>query len=349
MLENDQTIPWYSLEWFSPSLLKSFQWEMPFFLYLLILLPFLFLLRWFFLRKRKQSLAISLVDKNIKASPVQYLRFLPGIFFLLSTILIIVALARPQRTNERVDQYTEGIDIMLVVDISESMMIEDFKPNRMEAAKATAQEFVNGRIQDRIGLVIFSGEAYSLSPLTTDYNLLNSYIDDINFEMIESRGTAIGSAIAVGTNRLRESKAKSKVMILISDGDNTAGNIDPLTAANLASAFDIKIYAVAIGKEGRVPFGTDFFGRPRYVENTLDESTLREIAQIGNGKFYRVDDNNGLEKVFEEIDQLEKAEIIETRYRDTQDFYSNYLKWAVLFLLAFIFTKSTFMSNILRD
>ena len=349
MIENEQNIPWYSLDWFSPSTLKGFQWEMPFFLYLLILIPFLFLLRWFFLRKRKQSLAISLVDKDIKASTVRYLRFLPGIFFLLSTVLIIVALARPQQTNERVEQYTEGIDIMLVVDISESMMIEDFKPNRMEAAKQTAQEFVNGRIQDRIGLVIFSGEAYSLSPLTTDYTLLNSYIEGVNFEMIESRGTAIGSAIAVGTNRLRESKAKSKVMILISDGDNTAGNIDPLTAANLASAFDIKIYAVAIGKEGRVPFGTDFFGRPRYVENTLDETTLREIAQIGSGKFYRVDDNTGLEQVFEEIDQLEKAEIIETRYRDTQDYYINYLKWAVLFLLAFIFTKSTFMSNILRD
>jgi Ca-activated chloride channel homolog len=238
---------------------------------------------------------------------------------------------------------------MMTIDISESMQIEDFRPNRLEAAKEVARNFVAGRFQDRIGLVVFSGDAFSRSPLTSDYDLLNSYIDDISFDLIENRGTAIGSALAVATNRLRESDSKSKVLILLSDGDNTAGNIDPITAAKLAQAYDIKIYTIAIGKEGKVPFGTDFFGRPRYVENTLDETNLREIAKIGRGNFYRVSDKEALQQVFSEIDSLEKAEIKETRYKDTTDYYTIYLRWAMIFFLLWLLTKSTFITNALSD
>jgi Ca-activated chloride channel family protein len=198
-------------------------------------------------------------------------------------------------------------------------------------------------------MVIFSGDAYSLSPLTTDYDLLKAHIDDINFEMIENRGTAIGSALAVATNRMRESKSKSKVLILLSDGDNTAGNIDPITAAELAAAYDIKTDTIAIGKEGKVPFGKDFFGRPNMVENTMDETTLREIAKIGNGEFYRVSDNQALANVFSLIDKFEKAEIKENRYKDTSDFYQIYLRWAIVFFLLWLALKSTFISNILQD
>jgi Ca-activated chloride channel family protein len=230
------------------------------------------------------------------------------------------------------------------------MQIEDFKPNRLEAAKETARSFIAGRFQDRIGLVIFSGDAYSLSPLTTDYELLFNFIDtEIDFDKIENRGTAIGSAIAVATNRMRESETDSKVMILLSDGDNTAGNIDPKTAAELAVAYGIKIYTIGIGKDGKVPYGKDFFGRPNYIENTLDETTLREIAQIGEGQFYRVSDNEALQNVFGLIDQYEKAEIKETRYKNTTDFYPIYAKWGLVFLLLFMFSKSTFVSNILED
>jgi Ca-activated chloride channel homolog len=349
MPDTFENLPWYALEWFFPQTLKGFDWEMAFFFYLLLLLPLIFMFRWAFGRKKKQSLPISLQERDIKTKGASLIRHLPSILFLLACVLIITALARPQRTNEKVEQYTEGIDIMLVLDISESMQIEDFKPNRLEAAKETAKDFIQGRMQDRIGLVVFSGDAYSLAPLTTDYKLLMTYVDEINFSMIENRGTAIGSALAVTTNRMRESTAKSKVIILMSDGDNTAGNIDPITAAQLAAAFSLKIYSIAIGKEGRVPFGTDFFGRPRYVENTLDESTLREIARIGEGNFYRVSDNDALDNVFDEIDQLEKAEIIESRYRNTQDYYTVYLRWAALFFIAWVFTKSTFISNILVD
>ena len=220
----------------------------------------------------------------------------------------------------------------------------------LEAAKNTARNFVAGRFQDRIGLVIFSGDAYSLSPLTTDYELLYNFIDnEIDFDKIENRGTAIGSAIAVGTNRMRESSTSSKVMILLSDGDNTAGNIDPITAAELASAYGIKIYTIGIGKDGKVPYGKDFFGRPNYIENTLDETTLREIAKIGEGQFYRASDNEALSNVFSLIDTYEKAEIKETRYKNTTDFYPIYATWGLLFFVLYMLSKSTFVSNVLED
>ncbi|HRI79942.1 MAG TPA: VWA domain-containing protein, partial [Cyclobacteriaceae bacterium] len=179
--------------------------------------------------------------------------------------------------------------------------------------------------------------------------LLNAYLNELNFDMIESRGTAIGSAMAVVTNRMRESGSKSKVCILLSDGDNTAGNIDPITSAELAAAYNIKIYTIVVGKEGLVPYGKDFFGRPNMVENTVDESTMRKIADIGGGEFFRVTDNRALQQVFKKIDQYEKAEIKETRFKDTSDFYFIYLRWAILFFLLWLLLKSTFLSNVLQD
>lgn len=340
---------WFSSHWFTPSTFENFDWQNPLWLYLIPIVPVLLIVRWLIALQFRQNLPIALSKSNLKSDPISFLRFIPALFFLLSAMAVIVAMARPQTTNEQVEQWSEGIDIMLTIDISESMRIEDFKPNRLEAAKDVATNFVSGRFQDRIGLVIFSGDAYSRAPLTTDYELLHGYIGEISFELIENSGTAIGSALAVSTNRLRESESKSKVLILLSDGDNTAGNIDPITAAKLASAYNIKIYTIAIGREGKVPFGQDFFGQTRYVENTLDETNLREIAKIGNGKFYRVSDKQALEAVFNEIDQLEKAEIKESRYKDTTDYYVIYLKWAILFFLFWLLLKSTFMSSILTD
>jgi Ca-activated chloride channel homolog len=235
------------------------------------------------------------------------------------------------------------------LDISQSMLIEDFTPNRLEAAKQVALDFIQGRVQDRIGIVVFSGDAFSLAPLTTDYDLLRSYVKEINFEMIENRGTAIGSAMAVVTNRMRESESKSKVCILLSDGDNTAGNIDPVTAAELASAYNIKIYTIVVGKEGMVPYGKDFFGRPNMIENTVDVTTLKKMAEIGGGEFFRAADNQALAQVFARIDQYEKAEIKETRFKDTSDYYFIYLQWAIAFLLLWLLTKSTFIVNVLQD
>lgn len=340
---------WFSLEWFYPSQLKNFDWANPLWFYAMLAIPLIFILRWLIISQFNQKLPVALTKKDLRSDPITYLRFIPPIFFIISLLLIMTSLARPQTTNEQVEQWSEGIDIVLNIDISESMQIMDFLPNRLEAAKEVARNFVSGRFQDRIGLVIFSGDALPSCPLTTDYGLLYELIEDIDFDKIESRGTAIGNAVTSGINFLRESESESKVMILLSDGDNTAGNVDPITAANLANAYNIKMYVIAIGRDGKVPFGTDFFGRPRLVENTFDESTLREIAKIGNGKFYRVSDKEALVQVFDEIDRLEKAEIKETRYKDTNDFYYVYLKWAAIFLMLWLLTKSTFVTNVLTD
>lgn len=341
--------PWYSPDWFMPSTFSSLTWEHNLFLYFIPAIPLLFMGRWLIRYYMNQKLPVALIKSDLKSSPVQSVRLLPEILLMGVAALILVALARPQRSNEKVEQWTEGIDIMIALDISQSMQIEDFEPNRLQAAKKVAHDFIKGRLQDRIGLVVFSGDAFSLAPLTTDYNLLYSYLNDINFDMIESRGTAIGSALAVVTNRMRESESKSKVCILISDGDNTAGNIDPITSAELAAAYGIKIYTIVVGKEGLVPFGKDFFGRPQMVENTIDETTMRKIANIGSGEFFRVADNEETRNVFERIDKYEKAEIKESRFKDTSDFYFIYLQWAMILFVIWLALKSSFLSNVLQD
>lgn len=346
---NSVTDAWYALSWFFPSTWAGFTWENPLFLWLVPAVPVVLGLRWTLRYFFNQKLPIAVVKSDLKTSPLTYVRLLPEILLGLVAVLLLTALARPQKTNEKVEQWTEGIDIMLAIDISQSMQIEDFEPNRLEAAKVVARDFIKGRTQDRIGLVVFSGDAFSLAPLTTDYDLLNSYIDEMNFEMIENRGTAIGSALAVVTNRMRESESKSKVCILLSDGDNTAGNIDPMTSAELAAAYDVKIYTIIVGKEGMVPFGKDYFGRPQMVENTVDETTMRRIAEVGNGEFFRVTDIEALSRVFTKIDQYEKAEIKETRFKDTSDYYFIYLRWAMVLFLMWLALKSTFLNNVLQD
>jgi Ca-activated chloride channel homolog len=346
---DSELTPWYSLSWFDPSNLTSFSWEQSIFLWVILLVPLIFVVRWSVRYYFNQKLPVAVATRDLKSSAANLLRLIPEILLMLVCSLLLTALARPQKTNEKVEQFTEGIDIMIAMDISQSMQIEDFQPNRLEAAKQVALDFVQGRLQDRIGLVVFSGDAFSLAPLTTDYELLRSYVKDINFEMIDNRGTAIGSALAVVTNRMRESETKSKVCILLSDGDNTAGNIDPITAAELASAYGIKIYTIVVGREGLVPYGKDFFGRPNMIENTVDESTMRKIAEIGGGEFFRATDNQALVSVFSKIDQFEKAEIKETRYKDTSDYYFIYLQWAACFFLLWLLLKSTFISNVLQD
>jgi Ca-activated chloride channel homolog len=352
-MESEFTDPWYFVSWFSPSMLKNFSWENPELLWGIVALFVLFiirvLVRSFSGYRFYQKLPVAVTAKDLKSSPLNLIRLFHEFLLTVVLMLVITSLARPQKTNEKVEQFTEGIDIMIALDISQSMQIEDFTPNRLDAAKRVALDFINGRIQDRIGLVVFSGDAFSLAPLTTDYNLLRSYIREINFEMIESRGTAIGSAMAVVTNRMRESESKSKVCILLSDGDNTAGNIDPITAAELAAAYHIKIYTIVIGKEGLVPYGKDFFGRPNMIENTIDETTLRKMAVIGGGEFFRASDNQALVRVFSQIDQFEKAEIKETRFKDTTDYYFVYLQWAIALLLLWLLMKSSFVSNVLQD
>lgn len=342
--------PWYSLQWFNPAVIGSFAFAQPEWLYGIAAVPLLLILRWLWLKRFGKHLTLALTDNDWKATPGKSpLRFVQPLLLMLVFVLILTALARPQRTSEKVEQWTEGIDIMLAMDISRSMQIEDFSPNRLEAAKRVAIDFIDGRFQDRIGIVVFSGDAYSLAPLTTDYDLLRTYIKSMDFSLIDIKGTAIGSALAVVLNRMEESKARSKICILLSDGDSNAGNIDPHTAAELAASYGVKVYTIIIGKEGRVPFGKDFFGRPQYLENTVDESTMREIAAITGGRFYRATDNRALQEVFDEIDTLEKSEIKESRYLNTADYYFIYLRWAILIYLIWMLSKSTFLNNFLQD
>jgi Ca-activated chloride channel family protein len=337
-----------SPEWFSPTVLIGFSWESEFFLYALALVPALLVLKNYLAGKIGMKMDFAFSEAHLFKDPTLILRFLPPVLFFLFLSCVMIALARPQLTNEKINRWSEGIDIMLVLDISESMLIQDFKPNRLEAAKTDAVNFINGRFQDRIGLVVFSGDAFSLSPLTTDYKLLTELITQIRYDMIERSGTAIGSALAVGTNRLRESKAKSKVIILLSDGENTAGNIDPQTAAELAASFDVKVYTIGVGRDGKVPF-TDYYGRTQYVDNSLDESNLRKIAEVGSGQYFRASDDNALDAVFKKIDELERTQINEERYKDTKDFYDIYLIWALIFFLLWLTLKNTFVSNALMD
>jgi Ca-activated chloride channel homolog len=348
-MENEYTNPWYSLDWFTPSTLRSFTWEAQWVFFLFIAIPVLFVLRWLIRYRFNQKLPVAVTSKDVSTSVLNLIRLLPEFIMMIVLALLVLALGRPQTSNEKVDQWTEGIDIVIALDISRSMEGEDLKPNRLEAARRVATNFINGRVQDRIGLVVFSGDAFSLSPLTTDYALLKAYLADISFEMIENKGTAIGSALAVATNRMRESDSKSKVCILLSDGESNAGNIDPITAADIANSFGIKIYTIIVGKEGLVPYGKDFFGNPNLVESMVDETSMRKIAKIGGGEFFRANDDQALSQVFARIDQYEKAEIKETRFKNTTDYYYVYLLWAVSFLLLWLFLKSTFLTNILQD
>lgn len=345
----EQLAEFFSWSWFLPETFKTYEWENPWILNLVWIIPLFMLIRKFVKFLKNPVLELSLPKKISRNNPWTYLRLIPTGFFFITLILIVIALGRPQRSNERVEQFTEGIDIILVMDISESMDLQDFTPNRLEASKKTAIDFINGRFGDRIGMVVFAGEAYSLAPLTNDYELLSDLIREISFDMMEAKGTAIGSAIASATNRMKDAESASKVLILLSDGESNAGNVDPLFAAQLASALDIKIYTIAVGKDGMVPYGTDFFGRPQMVESYLDETTLREIAKIGNGQFFRASDGGTLQTIFDEINTLEKTEILENRYKETADYYRVYLFWAMAFFFLWMMAKSSFLNNFLLD
>ena len=344
------SLEWLSLFWFYPSTLLGYNWANPAYLYLFITIPFFFVFRVILNWKSRHQVEVSYTSFQSYRSLITWLRFLPDLLTISMLLCIIIAIARPQKADEFIEQSAEGIDILLTLDISKSMLLEDFLPNRLEASKQVAIDFVKGRKYDRIGLVVFSGEAYSLSPLTTDYQLLTKSISQINTKMIPEDETAIGSALGVSTNRIRESITKSKVIILISDGDNTAGSLDPLTAAQLAAYYGIKIYTILVGREGSVPLpGPGGRYRKRYIKNTIDESTLKDIAKIGEGEFYRAANNSSLIEVFSKIDALEKTQIKETHFQTTKDYYTVYLNWGIVFFLIWIILKSTFISNILED
>jgi Ca-activated chloride channel family protein len=355
--------PWYSLGWFSPTQWQQFRFAYPLALYLIPAVLLLFALRYYLYRNAQQRLNMSLnLVFTTRSSTgwsffgrylISGLRFLLPISMFLAVGLLLVSLARPQIVRERRDEQAQGIDIMLAMDVSSSMSETDVAPNRLVAARRVAQRFVKGRKNDRIGLVVFAGEAFSLCPLTTDYALVQQYLTSLNDQMIRTSGTAIGDALARCINRMRDQPVtdstrtavlesdpqRSKVVILLSDGDNTAGNLDPVMAARLARAFKIRIYTIAVGK----PETT------RDETISVDEGILKTIATIGQGSFFRATDASRLETVFAQINQLEKAPVRVQIHEDVQDFYRVYLYWGIVFLLVALLLKVTIVGNILED
>ncbi|MGI4970272.1 MAG: VWA domain-containing protein [Janthinobacterium lividum] len=334
---------------FSYATLAGYEWQHPRLLLLLGLVPLLPLLRWLLARRRRQ-VVVAFGPGGLRADWRALLRFVPDIVLILSLALLVLAAARPQRPSEHLTQTGRGIDIVLAVDVSGSMEIEDLKPTRLDAAKRLARSFVQQRAGDRLGLIAFAGQAYSLVPLTTDYNLLLDNLQSLHAGLIADDGTAIGTALGVAINRLRESTARSKICLLLSDGENTAGSLDPLLAAQLAHAYGIRLYTIGLGEDGFVPYGRDSVsGKPQYVQTRLDETTMRQLAQAADGRFFRATDNAALSQVFDEINKLEKSDIRTQRYRSVQDFYRPYLGWGLVLWLLWLGLKSTFMSNVLED
>lgn len=340
-------MPWYALYWLLPKTLWSFHYENQWALWLIPLSSTLFGLRNLLGRRYHQQLRVSLAGL-VGPRPggwmrvVSALRYLLPLSVWLSMSFLLLALARPQVIRQLREEKSDGIDIVLAIDISSSMTETDLRPNRLAAARRVAQGFVSGRRNDRIGLVAFAGEAYSLCPLTTDYALLQQYIRDLNPGMIRTTGTAIGDALARSINRLRNSPAKSKVLILLSDGDNTAGNLDPLTVARLAPNFGVKIYTIAVGKRTQI---ADTLG----VATQFDEGILKTIATTGQGSFFRATDAGQLRQVFARIDKLERAPVRVQTYEDVQDQYRPYIYWGIAFLLLAMLLKNTVLANSLED
>ncbi len=253
---------------------------------------------------------------------------------MLAAALLIVALARPQSALSWQDSTTEGIDIVIATDISGSMLSEDLKPNRLEAGKDIAVDFIKGRPHDRIGLVVFSGESFTQCPLTIDHDVLINLFADISNGMIRD-GTAIGMGLATAVNRLRESDAKSKVVILLTDGSNTTGSVAPITAAEIAQQMGVRVYTVGVGTEGEAPYPvqTPFGIQYQQVPVTIDEATLTQIADITGGKYFRATDNEKLKAIYGQIDQLEKAKIAVTHYQQKTERFFPFALAALLLLL----------------
>jgi len=287
----------------------------PEFLLLLVIIPLMVI--WYFKKNvvRSGTLRFSNIGivKNVSKSPSRKYRHVIFLFRIITIALLIVAFARPQSGITEQEIITEGIDIILAMDISSSMKAEDLAKgkNRLDVTKEVAAKFITGRTNDRLGMVVFAGRSFTQCPLTLDYGILLKFLKEIYIGMVEDQ-TAIGMAIANCVNRLRDSKAKSKVVILLTDGRNNRGEIDPITAANVAQAIGVRIYTIGAGKRGKAPYPIDdpFFGkRYQYVQIDIDEDILKKIANITGGKYFRATNKASLEKIYEEIAEMEKTKI----------------------------------------
>lgn len=330
---------------------NNFEFHSPEFLWLLLLIPLLAFWNFYSRKKDSAQLTISSVKGfKIQGSIVSKLKPLLYIFRLLTLTCLIVALARPR--NVAVSKKTKtnrGIDIVMAVDVSASMLAKDLKPNRLEALKKVAIDFVNRRPNDRIGIVAYAGESFTKTPITSDKSIIKRTISEIKWGQLEG-GTAIGMGLGSAVNRLKESKAKSKIIILLTDGVNNAGFVDPKTATELAKGNDIKVYTIGIGTNGMAPFpwakdprtGRISF-RNQQVE--IDESLLKYIAKETDGKYFRATDNSKLKAIYDEIDKLEKTKIEEFKYYNYTEKYRLLVLIAGIFLLLEFLLKNTLFKS----
>lgn len=313
------------------------EWANPEFFWLLLLIPlFLAYYLWIRLSKKNASLTFSSAVnlKNLPGNFRSYLTWLTPFLYSAAAVCMILALARPQLQNVTIEQDAEGIDIMISVDISSSMLAEDLKPNRLIAAKEVASEFISRRSTDRIGVNVFARESFTVVPPTLDHNLLQRMLETVDLGMVRD-GTAIGMGLASSINRLRDSEAESRIIILLTDGMNNAGEIDPITAGEMAATLGIRVYTVGIGTRGTAPYPIDdpIFGR-RYqnIQVEIDEEMLKQIAGQTGGIYWRATDLDELNEVYQEIDQLEQTVIDEIIYVDTLDQYQRFLSYGLLLL-----------------
>jgi Ca-activated chloride channel family protein len=319
-----------------------------FFYLLLVLLP---MIAWYIWKQKKAGASIQFsTDMGLARIPKSwkyYFRHSVFVLQILSLSLLIVALARPQSSNSWSNVTTQGIDIVIALDISSSMLAMDFRPNRIEAAKDVATQFISGRTNDRIGLVVFSGESFTQCPLTTDRATVINLFKGIESGMIED-GTAIGNGLATAVSRLKDSDAISKVVILLTDGENNRGEIAPVTAAELAKTFGIRVYTVGVGTIGTAPYPvqTPFGVQVQDVEVKIDEVTLEKIASTTDGKYFRATNNNKLTEIYEEIDKLEKSKIDVKEFSKREEEYLKYAIFGGLLLMLGMFLKTTIFRNI---
>lgn len=277
-----------------------------------------------------------------------YARHLPFVFRCCAVALLVVAIARPQNSEQESSSTTDGIDIILALDISGSMLAQDFKPNRIQAAKDVAARFIADRRHDRIGLVVFAGESFTQSPLTTDKAALQTLLGQVQTGIIED-GTAIGNGLATAVNRLRDSDAKSKVIILLTDGVNNAGQIGPLTAADIAYSYGIRIYTIGVGTRGTAPYPQyDIWGRLRYVQAKveIDEKMLAEIAEQTGGEYFRATDNATLQDVYDRINEMETSRIETNEYMRHTELGGRFMLLGLILLVSEFLVRALWLRRI---
>ena len=319
--------------------------------YLLLLLLLIPYVVWYVLKWRINNATLRISDARVYShtpkSYKNYLIHLPFILRLIALILLIVVLARPQATDSWQNSEIEGVDIVLAMDVSTSMLAEDLVPNRLEAAKEVAAEFINGRPNDNIGITLFAGESFTQCPLTVDHAVLLNLIKNIKCGMIED-GTAVGMGIANAVTRLKDSKAKSKVVILLTDGTNNRGDISPLTAAEIAKSFGVRVYTIGVGTNGMAPYPYPVGGTVQYINLPveIDEKTLTDIATTTDANYFRATSNSNLKEVYKEIDKLEKTKLNVKQFSKRQEEYRIFALIALICLLLEIILRNSILKKI---